>query len=142
MPAGVTIKIKGVEFSSLGAAAKHFNVSPHTISKNRARYPDEPDKWVELVKANKLQMPKANERTGRLTFAAAPAPGSGSRSRRFRHAPGSVRENYPSRPRSPITPRQNVGSSLAETYLNSTSVNTDCQISTKDSPQISACAID
>ena len=75
MPAGVTIKIKGVEFSSLGAAARHFNVSPHTISKDRARYPGEPDKWVELVKANKLQMPKANERTGRVTFAAAPAPG-------------------------------------------------------------------
>jgi hypothetical protein len=68
MPARVTITIKGIEFASLGAAATHFSVSPHTISKNRALYPSEPDKWVELGKRNRITMPKVNDRTGRLTF--------------------------------------------------------------------------
>ena len=68
MPAAVKITIKGVEFNSLGAAAKHFGVDSHTISKNRALYPDEPDKWVELVKRVRIPMPEVGDRTGRLTF--------------------------------------------------------------------------
>ena len=68
MPAAVKITIKGIEFTSLGAAAKHFGVSAHTISKNRALFPDEPDKWVELVKRNKIPMPEEGDRTGRLAF--------------------------------------------------------------------------
>jgi len=68
MAGPVEMTIKGLKFASLGAAAKHFGVNAHTISKNRALYPNEPDKWVELVKLIRLPMPELNARHNRLSF--------------------------------------------------------------------------